>query len=309
MPQNIPINNEKSSDVVLAALLRLKIRDAMAKNVVAATSLDSLRHIQTVMKEQAVSAVPILEGERLVGMISVNDIMSALDKGYIEQEAKYHMATSLIVLEDDMPLSFAIAYLNKYSYRRYPVINKKRQLVGIISSRDVLIALINELNKEITDLERKIMPEKTELPTRGRKEFIIKKYDFENAGHASFEFKKFLQEKDIPKQIIRRASIASYELEINIVIHSEGGKISFSVDHDKIIIIAQDKGPGITDTELVMKEGYSTANEWIRQLGFGAGMGIPNTKRVSDEFKLESSLGGHTLVTSVIYLEGDNEHK
>jgi anti-sigma regulatory factor (Ser/Thr protein kinase) len=99
---------------------------------------------------------------------------------------------------------------------------------------------------------------------------------------------------------VRRAAVASYELELNQVIHSEGGSISCVAGAGRIELAAEDRGPGIPDVEAAMTEGFSTANEWIRSLGFGAGMGLPNAKRVSDDFAIDSGPGRGTRVRVVI---------
>ncbi|MBN2619168.1 MAG: histidine kinase, partial [Spirochaetales bacterium] len=105
-------------------------------------------------------------------------------------------------------------------------------------------------------------------------------------------------------KFIRRVAVASYELEINQVVHSEGGTIKAIFDKDKITIIAKDRGPGIPDLDKALTEGFSTANDWIRSLGFGAGMGLPNSKRVSDDFLIESSPKG-TKVTVIFNITED----
>jgi CBS domain-containing protein/anti-sigma regulatory factor (Ser/Thr protein kinase) len=287
----------------MEVLLRLKVRDAMQKKVYTASPKNTLRDVQQIMKNKKISGVPIVEGNNLIGIVSVNDIITALDEGYINDPVEKHMATNLVVLEDDMPLSFALSFFNKFSYRRFPVINRDKHLVGMLTSRDILSALVAELNREIKSLENRIK-DKGEVSESISREFVIKRYDFENAGQASFELKRLLKEKKVPPAIIRRASIASYELEMNIVIHSVGGKMIFSIDDKKIEILAKDDGPGIADIEAALQEGFSTASEWIRSLGFGAGMGLPNTKRVSDEFSLVSEVGKGTEIQSIIYLEG-----
>ncbi|MFP4442948.1 MAG: ATP-binding protein, partial [Spirochaetia bacterium] len=96
-----------------------------------------------------------------------------------------------------------------------------------------------------------------------------------------------------------RTSVAAYELEMNITVHSLGGTITFVVENDEISITAADRGPGIPDVELALQEGYTTANEWIRSLGFGAGMGLPNVKRVSDEFSITAGTGGTTVISKI----------
>jgi len=283
-------------------ILRLKVKDATKKQIFSAKKTDSLRSIQNMMRANAISAVPILDDGLLVGMISLNDIISALDKSYIDDKAENHMAKSLIILEDEMPLSYAIPFFDKYSYHRFPVIDKNKRLSGMLSSRDILLALLRELNKEILELEKMINAEPTDQPDRIKREFIVKKFDFENAGRASFELKKVLQGINVARPVIRKASVAAYELEINIAIHSEGGVITFEIDDKKVVITARDKGPGIEDIDLALQPGYSTASDWIRSMGFGAGMGLANTKRVSDDFSIESNPKTGSFIQSTIHL-------
>jgi serine/threonine-protein kinase RsbT len=130
--------------------------------------------------------------------------------------------------------------------------------------------------------------------------FEVKKDDFQRAGEASSAIKKTLRHIGINSEIIRRVAIATYESEINIVIHSIGGTITAYIDHKKIRILSKDKGPGIKDVELAMTEGYSTATDEIRELGFGAGMGLPNMKKCSDEFHITSKVGKGTEVEMII---------
>ncbi|HPC70615.1 MAG TPA: CBS domain-containing protein, partial [Treponema sp.] len=238
-----------------------------------------------------------------LGIVSIDDIVTALDKGYIDDVAEKRMTRNVIVLEDDMPLSFAISYLNKYRYGRFPVLNKARELVGIITSKDVIRTLLVEINREVLRLEKKQSHTTPEDSAVRELQFTTTHYDFEGAGHASTEIKKALKELNLDPKLIRRIAIASYELEINQVVHSYGGTITCSIQGDRVIITAEDTGPGIENIELALQEGWSTANEWIRSLGFGAGMGLANTKRVSDEFTIESTAGGPTKVVSVIYLK------
>jgi len=120
--------------------------------------------------------------------------------------------------------------------------------------------------------------------------------DFTSAGHASVQVKKNLRQLGIDSEIIRRVSIAMYEGEINMVIHAGGGVAEVIVRDDCIEIILEDKGPGIKDIEKAMQEGYSTAPDRIRSLGFGAGMGLPNMKRYTDYMTIESEVGKGTKV-------------
>ncbi len=127
--------------------------------------------------------------------------------------------------------------------------------------------------------------------------------NFVSAGQASVQTKKNLRRLGLPPEIIRQVSIALYEGEINMVIHAHGGEADVNVYEDRIEIILADKGPGIPDIELAMQEGYSTATENVRSLGFGAGMGLPNMKRYTDEMKIESAVGVGTTITMCVYLK------
>ncbi len=127
--------------------------------------------------------------------------------------------------------------------------------------------------------------------------------NFTSAGEASVAVKKSLRQMGFPPEIIRCVSIAMYEGEINMVIHADGGVATVNVYPEKIEIILADKGPGIADIELAMQEGYSTAPDNIRTLGFGAGMGLPNMKRYTDEMKIDSTVGVGTTVTMAVYVK------
>jgi Anti-sigma regulatory factor (Ser/Thr protein kinase) len=124
--------------------------------------------------------------------------------------------------------------------------------------------------------------------------------DFSRAGNASSEMKKTLQRLGIPQEIIKRTAVAMYEAEINMVVHAGGGEADITIEPGSITIMMSDHGPGIADIGLAMQDGYSTAPERIRELGFGAGMGLPNMKRNSDEMSIESVPGQGTTVTMII---------
>ncbi len=132
--------------------------------------------------------------------------------------------------------------------------------------------------------------------------FLVDGENFTSAGEASVKMKKNLRMLAISPDIIRRVAIAMYEGEINMVIHAGGGVATVSVFHDRIEIVLEDKGPGIADVELAMREGFSTAPETIRNLGFGAGMGLPNMKKNTDSMSIESTLGVGTKIAMTVNL-------
>ena len=132
--------------------------------------------------------------------------------------------------------------------------------------------------------------------------YVIDGGSFSSAGEASVEMKKMLRQIGIPNGVIRRCSSAMYEGEINMVIHADGGVADVEVYPDRIVMTLEDHGPGIPNVELAMKEGYSTATEQIHNMGFGAGMGLPNMKRSSDELTIETEVGVGTKITMIVNL-------
>lgn len=121
--------------------------------------------------------------------------------------------------------------------------------------------------------------------------------NFSSAGQASVDVKKLLRNLGFSPDVIRRVSIAMYEGEINMVIHASGGSADVEVTPDEIVIVLEDTGPGIPNVELALKEGYSTAKDNIRQLGFGAGMGLPNMKKYTDDMRIDTEVGKGTKIT------------
>ncbi len=134
------------------------------------------------------------------------------------------------------------------------------------------------------------------------KHYDISGTDFSVAGEASSNFKTILKKLGINPEIIRRVSIAMYEAEINTVVHGGGGICDAEVLSDRIQVVFSDNGPGIADVELAMQEGFSTASDTVRELGFGAGMGLPNIKRYTDEMKIDTEVGVGTKITLVVNL-------
>ena len=134
------------------------------------------------------------------------------------------------------------------------------------------------------------------MPANLKLHYDIPGDDYTRAGEASAQVKQALRKLGIAPEIIRRVSIAMYEGEINMVIHADGGTIDVEIDSACISMILRDTGPGIEEIELAMKEGYSTATEKVRAMGFGAGMGLPNIRKHSDYFKIESTPGAGTTL-------------
>ncbi|MCL5238129.1 MAG: anti-sigma regulatory factor [Nitrospirae bacterium] len=127
---------------------------------------------------------------------------------------------------------------------------------------------------------------------------------FANAGTASSELKIVLTNLGVPQDITRRAAIAAFEAEMNVIIHAIAGTLHYEITPERIHIDITDMGPGIEDIELAMREGYSTAPDWVREMGWGAGMGLPNIRKNADTFKIDSVPGEGTTLEIDIFLSG-----
>lgn len=132
-------------------------------------------------------------------------------------------------------------------------------------------------------------------------EYRIEGNNFMVAGTASNNIKNTLKMLGIQSDVCRRAAVIAYEAEINLVIHANGGMLKAVISEDRLEITAEDEGPGIPDIEQAMTEGYTTASNQAREMGFGAGMGLPNIKRNSDIFEIESTLGTGTILRSTVF--------
>jgi CBS domain-containing protein len=354
--QAIPINQDNSPEAVLDLLYRIKVKEVMAHPILTAKPSDSLRSIQQVMKANHISGMPIADDNRsLLGIVSMDDIVNGLDNDWMDDPVALHMTANVIVLEEDMSLAFAVSYFNKYTYSRFPVLDRQSRIVGMVTASDVLANLIVALNKEVERLEHGVAAQASLsgagdlsasgqspraanagaatgetssgqpvhaqatgpiLPGHAREsagpngerviEYRTEPFNFEIAGRASTDIKKLLKAKGVDAAVTRRVGIASYELEINQVIHSQGGVMRYVLAGDRLTVEAEDEGPGIADIDKAMTEGFSTASDRVRSLGFGAGMGLPNTRRVSDEFSIESAPGKGTFVRASFMLQGGN---
>ena len=211
------------------------------------------------------------------------------------------MIVDIKTLYADEPLVHAVSKIEKYGFGRLPVLDRDSgKMVGVITKGDIIVRLLKEievgyLEEEIhhyraSHIFEDIIADKTTLTFQ----YYIKGKDFTRAGEASVGIRKTLLRLGIHPDIVRRAAIASYEAELNLVIYTDGGDMEVKVQPDKININVKDSGPGIPDIEKAMEPGFSTAPEWVRELGFGAGMGLNNIKKCADKMNLDSTVGEGT---------------
>ncbi len=289
-------------------VFELRVRDAMTSPPITATPADTLRSIQHLMKAHRISGVPILANDVLVGIVSIEDIINALDEGHINDSVEQWMSRKIVTLLDHFSLVRAVAEFDRHGYGRFPVLDANNRLVGVITRGDITICLMHHLERRA---EEAVAKEAALVATRAADEKAhrvvintdVRSGDFESAGKLSQRMREALRARGVAPEILRRAAIIAYEAETNIIIHSLGGRITTSIDANKVRIKAVDSGPGIENIDLAMQEGWSTAGPLARELGFGAGMGLPNIKRCADEFAIQSELGSGTRLQAAVLLQ------
>lgn len=315
--RTIPFSEGKSPLVLVDLIHSTRVKDVVQSEFCTARKSDSLYDIQVMMKENHVGGVLITDKteKRLLGILTVANVMKAFESGTIHETAGEHMTKTVVTLDGEMPLSFAVEMFDKYSFNMLPVLDDAKLIAGVITPRDIIMYLLSSMNEEVAKLEDSVrqaqqLLDKTagvDLEGFAQNKSRVLRYltirnDFNTAGRISNEIKTVLKEMGIEKKIIRRVSVVAYELEINQVVHSYGGEMIFIITPEKVEIFAHDKGPGIENVDDALREGFSTATDWVRSLGFGAGMGLPNSKRVSDLFIINSEKGKATDVRAVIFL-------
>jgi CBS domain-containing protein/anti-sigma regulatory factor (Ser/Thr protein kinase) len=287
----------------------LKVRQAMVADVITVAPENTLEDVRRILKEHRISGTPVMKGGGLVGIVSIYDLIRSLLEGKDKEPVKYWMSVNPETLYPDEPLVHAVQKFEQYGYGRFPVVERgTRNLVGILTKRDLLRCLVRRLEIDFHEQEmRRYRPSDwlSELDSDGTSialRYFVQGTNFQRAGEASSKMKQNLRKLGIPPDAARRITIASYEAEMNIVIFTDGGELITSIEPGKVTVTAVDHGPGIPDVELAMKPGYSTAPDWVRELGFGAGMGLPNIKNCSDELKLESTVGEGTNLQFAVFI-------
>ena len=279
----------------------LKVRDAATNKAITATPETLMSELREILRFNRISGIPVLDGEQLVGIISIEDFIKWLADKSEDCPIRDKMTTDVKALYADEPLIHAVSKLDQTGFGRFPVIDRQDgHIVGVITKGDIIERLLQKLEIDYHEEEihryrashifEDIIADKTTLVFQS----FVKGQDFDSAGKVSSGLKKTLERLGIHPAIVRRAAIASYEAEMNLVIYTQGGEIIAKVLPDGLKIDIKDSGPGIADVEKALQPGYSTAADWVRELGFGAGMGLVNIKRCADSMELTSEVGKGT---------------
>jgi CBS domain-containing protein/anti-sigma regulatory factor (Ser/Thr protein kinase) len=300
----------KPPKVSVAQMLvyELRVRDAMTQPPVTGAPGDSLRTIQNLMKTHRISGVPILQNGAPVGLVSIEDIINALDQGHVNDPAERWMTRNIVTLRDHFSLVRAVAEFDRHGFGRFPVVNSSGALVGVLTRGDITACLMQKLEKraeEAAAREAALFSGQTSDLEQTKSVVVqteVKSGDYDNAGKISQHMRQILRARGVDPVIRRRAAIIAYEAEMNMIIHSIGGDLSVAISPGKVIIEAVDRGPGIENVDLAMQEGWSTAGPLARELGFGAGMGLPNIKKCSDQFEIHSEMSVGTRLHCEVLL-------
>lgn len=287
----------------------LKIGQVMTTDVVTFSPDTTILEALDVIKQYRISGAPVTLDDKLVGIISTEDLIRALRDGRIDRSVSTYMTTDLITVKAIDKVVEALKVFQKTKVGRLPVVNESGKLVGLLTKGDItnglLIALQRDYQAEeiiryrASHLFEDIESDRTSLILRYR----IIKDDFVNGGAASNNIKRALLRLGANRQIARKCGIAVYEAEMNLIIHTNnGGFLRVEIEPHKITMEAYDDGPGIEDVEKAMTPGYSTATEEIRDKGFGAGMGLVNIRACVDEMSMKSSKESGTNLYMTMYL-------
>jgi len=277
---------------------RLRVDEVMRKEVISVKPEMGMREFKELLRSHRISGAPVVEEGRLIGVISLEDLIRALEQGTMDTTVGEKMTRSVESLFADESVMQAVNRMARFGFGRFPVVTRDGELAGILTRGDILRGLLRsiEVNYQQEEIERyrarhifeDIVSDRTSLLLR----YEVKARDFSRGGMASSQIKRAIERLGGNPAISRRVAVAAYEAEMNLVIHTErGGEIQVEVQPQQMQIVVVDDGPGIESLEQAMRPGFSTAPEWIREMGFGAGMGLMNIKRCADEMKLESSPG------------------
>jgi len=287
----------------------LKVEEVMARPVKVVGPDLQMMEVSELFQQARISGAPVVSCGELVGVISIEDLIRSLRRGDPEAPVRAYMTTGVITVRSCDPVVEALKVFSNTHFGRLPIVDDAGELVGIITKGDITRGILRALQHDYREEEVRryrashlfedIVSDRTGLILR----YSIKPRDFSRGGTASSCIKRALLRLGANPQFARRCGIAIYEAEMNLIIHAtDGGVIRVEIHPNLISMEAIDDGPGIEDVELAMKPGYSTAPQRIRELGFGAGMGLKNIERCVDEMLLESTPGKGTKLTMKIYL-------
>ena len=301
---------QTSPKVVQELGYELKVVDAMNRKIIKVSPDTRMSELRPILRSNRIAGIPVMKSEELVGVICVEDMVNWFTNGAQDCAVQKKMTKDVKTLYADEPLIHAVNALERYGFFHFPVLDRQSgKLVGIVTREDVIRSLLKKLEIEYREEEIRryrashifedIVADKSALLFQ----YYVVGQDFDQAGNCSSGLKRTLKRLGIHPDIVRRVVIAAYEAEMNVVIYARAGEVIVKVDPNQIRIEVEDSGPGIPDIEKALQPGYSTASEWVRELGFGAGMGLNNIRKCSDEMNITSTVGKGTHLEITIAIK------
>lgn len=292
-------------------MYELRVGEIMTRPVVTVLPTASMKQAKELMRSRRISGLPVVDGDQIRGIVSVEDVIRWLEESPFDDAVGSWMTKQVLSVREYEPAVQAINKFRTYRVGRLPVVDKDGGLAGIVTPGDIIDRVLRVLDALYREAEprqrheRLVMDELVSEHTTVTLRYNVAPRDFEGTGLAATRIKRILEGLRVNPQIVRRAGIAVYEAEMNLTIHSSnGGTVLARLEPDQLVIEVSDDGPGISDLDLAMRPGFSTAPDWIRELGFGAGMGLNNIKTCADRFSVESAVGDGTKLEIAFQLRG-----
>jgi CBS domain-containing protein/anti-sigma regulatory factor (Ser/Thr protein kinase) len=287
----------------------LKVEAVMTRKLITLAPEAPMSGLRSILKNNRISGVPVVQGENLVGLVSVEDFINWLAQGGQDCPVGERMSREVRTLSPGEPLVHAIGKLEQYGYGRLPVVDGER-LVGLVTKGDIIEGLLQEMqvnSREEEELHRYRASHFFEDMIADRLtvnfQYQVRGKSIEQGGEVASDLKRSFKRLGLHPEVVRRAAIATYEAEMNVIIYAREGTVDVSVDPETINIVVRDQGQGIADIQQALQPGFSTAPDWVRELGFGAGMGLPNIKSCARSLDISSQVGQGTTLRISIPLE------
>jgi CBS domain-containing protein len=289
----------------------MKVDQVMTRDVVTVRRDTPMSSMREVFRQKRISGAPVVEDERLVGIVSLEDFIEWLYVGEENSVVEARMTTDVDFLFGDEPLVHAVSRFAESGFGRFAVVDRASgKLVGVITKGDIVAGLLKKLEIDYHEEEvhrhraSRLLEDILAVGTTLCFEYEVEGQNFDRAGESSSRLKRTLKGLGLNPDTVRRVAIAAYEAEMNLIVFTDGGTIGVRVDRHHITVEVTDSGPGIPDIEKALQPGFSTAPEWVRDLGFGAGIGLNNIRNGSDDLAIESARGEGTRLT-ITFLMGD----
>ena len=293
---------DKKISRIQELVYEIRVGEVMKKNVITVTPQTKMSELRGILREKRISGAPVMDGDEMVGIISIEDFIKWLADREPDCPVGEKMTRDVQTLYADEPLTQAVNKFERYGFGRFAVIDREnKRLQGIITNEDIVKGLLKKLEidyykeeevyrRRVEHFFEDILADKVVLLFQ----YDVVGHDFKRAGEGASRLKASLKRLGLDPQVVRRVAIATYEAEMNLVIYTDGGKIRARVEPHEIYVKVADSGPGIPDVRKVLQPGYSTAPEWVRELGFGAGMGLENIRKCASKMDLRSEVGKGT---------------